>query len=307
MNKYFIDAGIFLRSASNKITKDINDDDAVQIALNIALGIERILKGILYDINPTYIYIEPKFDNTIQILYPDQLVLKQSENLSKNPNKDVITFKISLLRAECVSFTTNKNRNLLFKIENIRDVLAHCDLAFLDIKDITLLIKRDFYPLLKSYCEELKLPSRHIFDNKHIRLATISSSLTSDLSLRINMLFEAHKEKWKMLSGNPGYITDKIHETKLALDTPNKYPIKCPCCGNTGVFYLDPIKEFNQQTKEENIVGAKLKLFRCRFCKLLVEDEKLFDELGFNKIVSAIILIDDASPHNAVKGPSKIN
>ncbi len=285
MNYFLNDAGVFIRAASVSIYKNIKNEEIVQVALNFALGMERILKGILFELNPIYVFTEPKFEHTLQTVYNDKILLKE-DVLASKPNSDVITFKNSLLRALCISQTTINNRSILFKLENLRDILAHCDLGFIDFTDAKTLILRDFYPIIKSYSLELKIPQRHFFNGRHMSLATISSTLQADLKEKIKLLFEIHQEKWKMLRGTPGFIIDKEKETKNVLSHADKIATECPCCGNTGVIYLEPITENDIQSNILIVIGERIKMFKCRFCKLEFYEDKLFDLFGFTSLVN---------------------
>src|SRR6187551_2309468 len=102
MNIYLRDAGFFIRESSKQINDSIEKHQAIQAVFNLALGIERILKGILYNVNPSYVLMDPTFNNSIQVLYKHKLITNTDghSELIKSPNADVITFKNSLLRAQ---------------------------------------------------------------------------------------------------------------------------------------------------------------------------------------------------------------
>lgn len=65
MNNYFLDSGIFLKEVSKTVHDKIEHFQIIQQTMNLALGLERLLKGILYDVNPTYILIDSDFKNPI--------------------------------------------------------------------------------------------------------------------------------------------------------------------------------------------------------------------------------------------------
>lgn len=282
MNKYLFDSGKFFKFVSRSIQREIDDFQVIQLTLNFSLGIERTLKGILYDINPTYILIEPDFKHSLQNLYPDRIIeeSKTSKELATNPNKDVITYRNSLIRAQHISKVCYDNKNLLFSISNARDIIVHHELDNLEIDMLRDVIQRDFYPFLKLLSKELKIKESHFFDGSHIKLARISSSLQTDLKRKVSLLLETHLGTWKILEGRSGYVEDKESVTAEILGTPYKESTICPACENEAVIYLKPIEEFNPYEKKEIIIGYEVKKLKCRFCKLEIKDSSILDHLG---------------------------
>ena len=47
-NEYFQDASMFLQKTASNIKKNIENEKAIESILFFALGVERILKGILF-------------------------------------------------------------------------------------------------------------------------------------------------------------------------------------------------------------------------------------------------------------------
>ncbi|ENW98263.1 hypothetical protein F900_03215 [Acinetobacter modestus] len=284
MNSYLKDSTIFFKEVSKGIKDNITDSELIQLSLNLALGCERLLKGILYNINPTYILINPDFRNSIQTIYSESLIpeAKGSKELEKSPNADVITFSNSLLRAQLVSKTVYDHKNVLFLISNARDIIAHCELNLLNKEKMREIIKRDFYTMMKAFSEELNIKHSHFFNGKNIKLSEISRSLQTDLDKKIALLLEEHEEKWKILKGNLGFIQDKTKVTESILMTENKEKHSCPACKNNALIYLKPIKELDLNTLKEIIIGYQVKKLKCQYCKLEIIDPSILDKLGIN-------------------------
>lgn len=292
MNNYIYDSGLFFREISVKLINDITDFDVINLTLNLAIGLEKLLKGLLYDINPSYILINPEFKNSIQVLYKDKLLteVESLSELTKNPNSDVITFSNSILRTQAISKTTFENKNLLFNISEARDIIAHCELKYFDIQKYKLLLLRDFYPLLNSYSTETNIRKLHFFDGRHIKLAKRSSSLQESLEKEISLLLDAHLNTWYAIKGSFNYTSDMEKFTLKMKDFPNNELVKCPSCENYAVLYLNPIYEFDPISGEKILIGKSIKKFRCQFCKLEVFDPKKLDLLN--------IKMSDDNPQN---------
>ena len=281
MNTYLSDSRKFFKLVSIGIQKNLDDFQVIQLTLNFALGLERLLKGILYDVNPIYILIEPDFKHSLQCLYKEKIIAesKTSKELATNPNEDVITFRNSLLRAQHISKVCYDNKNLLFNISNARDIIVHHELNRLDINSLKEILQRDFYPFLKEISTELSIKKGHFFNGSHIKLSKLSSTLQTDLEKKLKLILEAHQETWLSLKGNKGFVTDKEKVTKNILSTSYKEETKCPSCENSAVIYLQPIKEYNPFEKDEIIIGFEVKKLRCQFCKLEISDSVILDHL----------------------------
>ncbi|SCY60647.1 hypothetical protein SAMN02927916_2553 [Flavobacterium anhuiense] len=282
MNNYLKDSFVFFNEVSRRIEYTIPDNEIIQLAFNMALGCERLLKGILYEINPTYILIEPDFKHSLQTLYPDKILstISGSKQLENKPNSDVITFNNSLLRTQLVSESTINHKNILFTISKARDIIAHCELNQLEKQSIKEIIQRDFYTMLLSFSKELQIDKRHFFDGKHIKLSKISASLQTDLNEKLKILIETHQEIWKSLSGNENFITQKEKSTQTILDSRHKDKIECPSCKNIAIIYLKPIVEFNQLRLLEETIGHEIIKLKCEFCKLEINESSILDKLG---------------------------
>ncbi len=281
MNSYIKDSGLFFKEVSKGIKDNLSNNDLIQLSFNLALGCERLLKGILYDINPTYIFIEPDFKHSIQVLYKDKIVSEsvKSNDLASKPNSDVITFSNSLLRAQIISNSARNHKNTLFAISNIRDIIAHCELSLLDKKKMEEILKRDYYTMIKAFAEEHNIKPYHFFAGSAIKLSRISGALQTDLKKKFELLIDEHKGKWKSLSNTPGFIAEKNKITEEIFNTGNKFKIDCPSCENVALLYYKPVKEFHKILDEmkEVTIGVQPKKLKCQYCKLEISDPALLD------------------------------
>lgn len=245
MNNYHKDSQLFFREVASGVTEELEKHQVVQLAMNLALGCERLLKGILYDINPTYILNEPTFKNSVQVLYGSSLLpgAKKSPELAKEINSDVITFKNSLLRAQLVSVTTKQHKHILFAISDARDVIAHCELNLLNFEQIKEIIQRDFFTMIKQYATELGFKPTLYFESHIEQLSKISIAHQTDLDIKIKMLLELHREKWESAKNLPGYSKKRQKVTGVMLRAANRGKTKCPACSQDAVVHFQPIIE----------------------------------------------------------------
>ena len=63
MNSYFTDSHVLFKDLAKKISNnEVNTDmEAIQSTLLFALGIEKLLKGMLFDLNPLFILENAEF------------------------------------------------------------------------------------------------------------------------------------------------------------------------------------------------------------------------------------------------------
>lgn len=284
MNNFYTDSHALFKDLSRKIVdkKIVTDMDFIQSTLLFALGIEKLLKGILFDINPIFILENSDFKNAFAVYHKDKLI-KANENtkdIQQEPNGDVIAFQNSVLRSALVSQTAFDYKNTLFKIKNARDIIVHHSFNKLDIAELKLFINRDFYLILKAFSDELNWGELHCFDNLHSPLALISSSLQDDIDKKVKLKLESTKAKWKVTKGQNLRKNKKLAVEMLQDEF--AYPTICPSCENIAVVFTKPIYDFNPYLKQEIQVGLQTLKLDCSFCTLKIDDYK---ELDFLKIV----------------------
>lgn len=280
-NPYIKDSLIFFETVSTGIKQNPSNSEIVNLTMHFAFGLERLLKGILYSLNPIYILMSPEFKNSLPVLYKSKIIAEATgtKEIADSPNEDVITFRNALLRAQLLSKTAYDNKSLLFTISNARDIIAHHELSKLDYSSLKTLLLRDYYPLMKSFASELTIKTPLIFHGKHIQLAKLSSKLQDSIEKQIELRFEAIRATFKMLESQPGYIEDKFFLTKESFNNGNKFLTNCPCCGYDALIYSKPIFEFNQYEKADIKIGYEISKLKCFYCKLEIDDYKELDYL----------------------------
>ena len=288
-NNYIDDAKYFFNYASKKIKKNLEREDLIQIVLNFSFGIERILKGILYNVNPLYILKDSEFSNSFPVLYKTKIINKcKDDNVIRlKPNEDVITYRQSLIRSQIISKVTFENKATLYKLGDFRDIIAHCNLNLLDESNMKMLIYRDYYPLLRSYCDELQISKAYFFENSSIRIANISSNYQEEKEKQIELKLEAAKEYWLSIKDDTDEIELAKKQTNKKLSAGETYEVKCPCCNNSSILYYESVVEYIPQFNQEELIDFIPRLFVCKYCKLKLEDYSLIDFL-IMPIVSGI-------------------
>lgn len=282
MNAYLSDATLFFKHLSRGIREEATEFEVILLALQFALGIERVLKGILYDINPLFILLEPDFRNAVNVQYRAKIIhgMEQSSELAKTTNADVITYRNSLLRGQHFSEVISQNKAMLFYLSEARDIIVHHRLSRLDVGRLRMILFRDYFPLVHKIADEFNIPMSKVFDGQDFRLSELSAKNQTDVKTRLEMMFESHAKKLHMLKGNVGYEEDKEHVTKDTLLKEGMIPYTCPACNNTAIIYTKPILEYNSYEKKEIQTGQEIRKLKCHYCKLSLDGYEEIDYLG---------------------------
>jgi hypothetical protein len=259
--------------------------------LFFSLGMERILKGILYNLNPIYVLKAQDFKNSVSIFYKDRLLpnFKQNQEISGSPDTDVLTFKLSLLRAKSISKTTENNTALLFSLSNYRDIIAHNHLSLIDIEKAKILLLRDFYKLIRDYSNELNLKISYFLGPSEIKLASISSKYQESIEDKVKIKLESHKKRWEQLKEQPGYVdkmrekTESIYEASFKNRESFAEKLECPACHNLALITIEVDIDYSEG--QANPIGAFVSSLKCHFCKLVIEDYDEMDYLNLNDVL----------------------
>ncbi len=286
-NEFYKDASLLFKKVSKQIVGNQLEDECsvIENTLLFAIGVEKLLKSIIYDVNPLYVLESPDFKNSAPIAYYADI--KDNCEVAKDPNEDVIAFHSSVLRATVFSKTAFDNKNTLMKLKNARDIIVHHNFSKLDIYELRTLLKRDFYPLLRDFSVEHSFGGMlNFFNNLNPKLASISSSLQDDIEKQIKLKLEGVTASWNALKGVNTFNIKKVEvETAKSLEKDYVFPAECPCCKNQALVYTTPIMSFDSYKNEIIQTGLSTKALKCLFCHLEVTDYK---ELDYLKIMPNI-------------------
>jgi len=284
-NPFIDSAAFFLQECSSRITEDMSRNDAIQAILNFAIGMERVLKGILYDLNPTYVLVSPEFRHSLRVLYGERIVDGDDNRtvLAKRPEADVITFRNSLLRAAAVSESAQKNKNRLFGLSNLRDVLAHHDLALFDVEKAAVLLKRDFYLITLDFADELKISRREWFGTFEQSVIGVARNHQQDIKNTLRVKLEEHRRNWEATKQDEEAVRRRAAVTDERLESEHRYETACPACNQRAVLFAEPDYVIDTDSSEKLVAGEFVRLIHCEFCGLNINDDLELDELGYGK------------------------
>jgi hypothetical protein len=283
-NEFIADASYFLKYVSSKVSIGrIAEDDTIHIVLILSLGLEHLLKGIIYEINPVYTLMQPEFKNSARSLY-QQIILPQAINSkdivdADKADSDVITMRTSIVRAQHFSSATFKHKGLLYEINSARDIIAHHNLKLLDKNKLKMLLLRDAYQVIQDYVDEIQISPVHFFNGKEFKLRDIAAKHVQSLEEKIKLLTKNWKTKYDLISRTQGYIEDKQKVTREVLNLPGKIKIPCPSCNNDAVLFVSDAIDESMNTSSESAFNLQITKIKCYYCKLEFDDYAAIDHL----------------------------
>jgi hypothetical protein len=278
MNDYIDDASHFLTLGVQLICAP--SGDVVNGALFTAIGAEKLLKGLLWRVNPVFVLKEQDFKHVVPTLYPERLVAteKRDSEIAATPNCDVVSMRTSILRAKVLSEAVSKHKGVLFALASYRDVIAHRPTRELDQKKVRGTLIRDVYPMLAAVAIELNVPLDSLIGGRAVRLAGLAAKHQTDVEDRVRLILEVHRAKWSQLKGVPGFVDKMKWRTASALAEGQKRSVRCPACANEALLSLEV--EYETVDGQPRSAGEVPKALFCYFCKLSIDDEIDLDHLS---------------------------
>jgi hypothetical protein len=285
-NPFGREAARFLAITASFVDHTMSDDACLQAALAFAVGIEKLLKSRLYDINATYVFKKPEFENTIAIQYPGAIVPEAAKEFAaKKLDRDSISLRSAVQRAKAVSLVTLRHVNLIHSLADIRDLIVHGIPTEDDIARTRSLVQRYMYVLVRDFAEELGVKPTDLAGPALVRCADVCASHEEDLDKAIELRLESHRMVWEQKQLTAGDVK-AIQDEMQAIRSKRRYgeftqDYECPACGNVALLHADV--DFDYSDGESYPVGAYLDRLECLFCGLAVDIPEELDALGITE------------------------
>lgn len=278
-NEFIRDAATLLRIAR------MSRNDVLQGTLFHGVGFEHLMKGILYDVNPTYIYEDPSFANTAIVLYGARVSALDEKVPKKKYEDKVIGFTDTLVRAACFSSTVVKHREKLNQVRAARDVVAHHRLSLLAAFDLPLMRETN-HEMIVDFENELELPRGSLdgrgADDETELTALVEFKYGHEITAkekaraRMQLRFRTALEQWRNLGPDEAAKAEEWHHRLLdrADDATLAYlAMNCPACPNSALLKVK---------RDRDAAGPILtaESVWCFFCGLNMDDAFELDEIG---------------------------
>jgi hypothetical protein len=287
---YLTDSQKLICMSGSHICEEMSYDQVIQAMTFFAFGIERLLKYLLCRVNPVFILKKSEFKNAVPCLYEDHLITKdKNKEITGEPDKEVISFRVALQRAILFSKSVYENRQLLYSIANYRDILAHRLTTEIDIKKANRLLSRESVRLISAFSSEISVPPVTFFGNECQRLINLSLEILEkeNFEKRMNFMLSEHADYWEKKKKDASFIEHAKDITNFLLLTPvheasyTEFP--CPACSNKSVVRIEPDYDQDEESGMAYVTGEFIENLRCYFCELKLED---YEEINYFEIDS---------------------
>lgn len=292
ISDYLADAQKLIRLSSPHIKASMTPEETIQGALLFALGIEKLLKYLLAEINPIFILKIADFKHSAPSLYNGRIISSgKNDEIDTKPDSDVITFRVSLGRSKAFSKAANKHSQLLFTLAHWRDVIAHRPTSELDLAKVELMLKKDAVPLIREFSEELKISLSDFFGSEETRLSELSQQLTNreKFETEMNQLLASHKTLWERRSTQAGITAEARGLTSSLLKHTGvdfSYDgITCPACGNLCVVRIEP--DYDYADGESYLSGVYAEQLHCYYCGLNMDTYEALDFVNVDGLLAS--------------------
>lgn len=293
MNEYLKDATHWLRRASEalgRVESDPSHDRVHDATLFFAFGIEKMFKGILWDINPLFIMEETGFANACGVLYRDRLLEAPKTNADKEDKKNaykrnVLPFLGSMHRAKEFSKTVAAHVSVFCHLSDLRGILAHRTLKEYKGTVSQKFLLRVYHPIVTQFIAELSLDAAECFDGLEASLKEASEQECElyEFDQQLEQLIAKHQACFEKRKNDPAVMAKARELTTAALVNDPKadkrhYAAKCPSCSHRALLLTQ--KEEPHIFDDEFYQSEYIIAMECRYCGLELTDAEAMDRFG---------------------------
>jgi hypothetical protein len=277
-NPFKRDAKIFLVPAFAELARDLKKWDFVRASVSLALGMERVTKGILWDVNPLFTLKEPAFKHSAQVLYKSKFVgtFEKSDALAASPDSDTITLRESILRASLFSLALHAHRGILYEVLKIRDIAAHCDLELLEPEDLHARVYPKLGVLVEALWNEGLLEGIAEKEAKVEKLLNLGEVYAEEAGLK--KLLAHHKTLWSNLPENEQRARREKGYSKMSSEGWVDL-VTCPACAEKAALVW--VVDYDVADGQPYATGAYVDHLFCKRCELRIDDVPTISDLGF--------------------------
>lgn len=273
VNPYLRDAPYFLQRAVAGIVDEKDGAENLTHALDLALGIERVLKGILWKEHPGYTLADERFQNMAAVFQADNL--KKIGIDKEKGNADSITYRTAATRARIFSNATHDQFAVLMKLGYVRDVVVHNDLTQIDLKELTFFLRRNLHPILTAFTSEKLIDGKQLMGKNETLVAKMAIDYIEDLRERVAKRLAHHLEIFRRRQAPIEYALPAIAPARTdQMDT----RVECPACCHEA--YVREEVDFDIVDRQAVPMGMFISHLHCPHCRLFVEDYEELKEMG---------------------------
>lgn len=288
--EYLADAKHHLASAAQHISAGMNDDDRFQAVVFAAVGVEKLLKHLLAQINPALILEKMTFASLMVACHMDKVTatdhrLSDLKDTARSKTS-VIAFAEAIDHATYVCEGVKTHKGSLHALRGYRDTMLHRFSGEVDARKCDVLLCRDLVTALEAISECLSGDGAAalIGSANYEKLAKLSADTAAIENLREHMtgLLERHRLQWVTVEHDAEKVARASRKTSLEVERSDANKCRCPACGQPAVETLDFDVDWDWDSVDQQpvpvIVGANTIDIECHYCGLHLTG---YDEIAY--------------------------
>jgi hypothetical protein len=284
-NEFLNDAKRLIAMSAPAIDKNATYENVVSAMTFYSFGVERLLKHILVKVNPIFALKNGDFKHSAPCLYKDRFIsTERNEQVAKEPDSDVVSFRVAMQRALLFSHAVQENKQLLYALANYRDILAHRPTSEIDLGKGSNLLARDAFGLVERICAEISEEINDFFDGHVDRLRKLRETIFAheDLKKKMDKRLASHKKLWEHRRNHQDFLEQANDITRSLLNSSGVHfsyeSFTCPACGQESVARIEPDYDYDPAEMTSYVTGVFVDNITCYFCNLRLED---YDEINY--------------------------
>lgn len=259
-------------------------DDSI---LFFAFGVEKLLKGVLHEINPLFIYENTDIEKMAGVLYRDKMTEGLGKAFDTSKKKWRASFRVhtgstSLTHAKHFSQVACDYTSTLVTLFEERGAVAHQVPSNMS-PDALKLVQKHFSPITEAFIAELNLdPSQIYAEERRKALREMCEQIESkdQFADKQTQLVETHLGIWRSRESKDVEIELATAKTKLVLTRdPGSDRFycesRCPACEQCAVLLCEVDGEYVDG--EAVVTGAFVVQLDCMFCGIKLEGHEQID------------------------------
>jgi hypothetical protein len=289
LNQYHFDAANFIGRVAQLAKPRMDDDDALLCVLLLAIGVERLLKGMLYNINPVFVFNKMTFNNAFPLLAYELLsTLPTNMKLPEldRAERETISLSQAITRCRYFSSTVKTHEALLRKLAETRDIIAHGETITVDRQFIRPLLIKEFRPLISQFTEELGFPEKTLYTPLPQMLCLYEDEPLpepeKEVSEVVKEKIERHLAEWNKRKNDEEFEKRQSVQTKAVSSVGAKVLLACPACGNESILFYEP--DFDYSDGQAWLSGFYATKLECFFCGITISKYDEIDFLNLNQV-----------------------
>lgn len=285
-SRYLDDAKSHISLAAPAIVKGATSDQRFQAVVLVAIGIEKLLKHIIAEVNPALILKSQDFDSVVLHCHREAITATDRvADIEKKASPDVITLKASIQRASLFSRGVKDNAQFIHTLADFRDIALHRSCEELDAVRVDRLLLRDLYNVIRDISADLSLSAKDFLGEHSTRLEALSEELIAHDNFQAGMeaLLARHRKIWDEKSKDARAVS-YAEKATIAYLTKRSETTDCPCpaCGNLAVATLEPDYDYDYDPDDGTnfgyISGIYVTDLQCLYCSLKIDE---YDQLKY--------------------------